>query len=63
MMYMNNSQNDGINPMLNSKLLELLGTIDKSKIEQMSKMVQNMSKDDLNNLIAMLNKSNMNNKK
>lgn len=63
MMYMNNSQNDGINPMLNSKLLELLGTIDKSKIEQVSKMVQNMSKDDLNNLIAMLNKSNMNNKK
>ena len=49
--------------MLNSKLLELLGTIDKSKIEQVSKMVQNMSKDDLNNLMGMLNKSNMNNKK
>ena len=63
MMYMNNNQNDGINPMLNSKLLELLGTIDKSKIEQVSKMVQNMSKDDLNNLMGMLNKSNMNNKK
>lgn len=60
---MNNNQNDGINPMLNSKLLELLGTIDKSKIEQVSKMVQNMSKDDLNNLMGMLNKSNMNNKK
>lgn len=62
MMYMNNNQNNGINPMLNSKLLELLGTIDKSKIEQVSKMVQNMSKEDLNNLMTMLNKSNNNNK-
>ncbi len=53
---MNNS-NDGMNMMLNSKLLEMLGTIDKSKIEQVSKLVQNMSKDDLNNLISMLNKS------
>lgn len=56
MMYMNNS-NDGMNMMLNSKLLEMLGTIDKSKIEQVSKLVQNMSKDDLNNLVSMLNKS------
>lgn len=53
---MNNS-NDGMNMMLNSKLLEMLSTIDKSKIEQVSKLVQNMSKDDLNNLISMLNKS------
>lgn len=53
---MNNS-NDGMNMMLNSKLLEMLGTIDKSKIEQVSKLVQNMSKDDLNNLVSMLNKS------
>ena len=54
---MSNNQNEGMNMMLNSKLLELLGTIDKSKVEQVSKMVQNMSKDDLNNLVSMLNKS------
>ncbi len=56
---MNNTQNNNdVNPMLNSKLMELLGTIDKSKIEQVSKMVQNMSKEDLNNLMNMLNKKN-----
>ena len=44
------NQND-----VNSKLIELLSTIDKSKIEQVSKMVQNMSSDDLNNLVGMLN--------
>jgi len=53
---MNNTSNDKVNPMLNSKLMELLGTIDKNKIEQVSKMVQNMSKEDLNNLMNMLNK-------
>ena len=31
------------------------------KLEQVSKMVQNMSKDDLNNLVSMLNKNNKNN--
>ena len=61
MMYMNNNQNEGMNNMLNSKLLELLGTIDKNKLEQVSKMVQNMSRDDLNNLVSMLNKNNKNN--
>lgn len=56
---MNNTPNNNdVNPMLNSKLMELLGTIDKSKIEQVSKMVQNMSKEDLNNLMNMLNKKN-----
>lgn len=53
---MNNNQNDG-NNLLNTKLLELLSSIDKSKIEQVSKMVQNMSSDDLSNLVGMLNKN------
>ena len=45
------------NNLLNTKLLELLSSIDKSKIEQVSKMVQNMSSDDLSNLVGMLNKN------
>jgi len=53
---MNNNQNEG-NNLLNSKLLELLSSIDKSKIEQVSRMVQNMSSDDLSNLVGMLNKN------
>lgn len=43
--------------MLNSKLMELLSTIDKNKIEQVSRMVQNMSSQDLSNLVGMLNKT------
>lgn len=57
---MNNNSNE-MNNMLNSKLMELLSTIDKSKIEQVTRMVQNMSSEDLNNLIGMLGK-NSNNK-
>ncbi|MCX8075148.1 MAG: hypothetical protein N2749_06140 [Clostridia bacterium] len=38
----------------NSKLMELLSGVDKSKIEQVSKMVNNMSKEDLNNLMGLL---------
>lgn len=53
---MNNNQNEG-NNLLNSKLLELLANIDKTKIEQVSRMVQNMSSDDLSNLVGMLNKN------
>lgn len=49
-----------MNNMLNSKLLELLSGVDRSKIEQVGKMVSSMSKEDLNNLVGMLNK-NMNN--
>ena len=41
----------GMNNMLNSKLLELLSGVDKSKLEQVSNMVRNMSPEDLNNLI------------
>ncbi len=59
---MNNNQND-MNSMLNSKLLELLSTIDKSKIEQVSRMVQNMSSEDLANLVGMLSKNQNNTQK
>ena len=54
--FMNNNQNEG-NNLLNGKLLELLSNIDKTKIEQVSRMVQNMSSDDLSNLVGMLNKN------
>jgi len=56
---MNNDSKE-MNSMLNSKLLELLSTIDKSKIEQVTKMVQNMSSEDLNNLVKMLGKNSSN---
>lgn len=49
--------NSNLNQMLNSKLMDLLSTIDKSKIEQVSRMVENMSSDDLSNLVGMLSKS------
>ncbi len=54
---MNNDNQNGMNSTLNSKLTELLSTIDQSKIEQVSRMVQNMSGDDLNNLVGMLSKN------
>ena len=38
---------------LNKKLMGVLGSLDKEKIEQVTKMVQNMSSDDLNNLAKM----------
>lgn len=59
---MNNDQNQ-MNNMLNSKLMELLSTIDKSKIDQVTRMVQNMSGDDLNNLVGMLSKNQNSDKK
>lgn len=58
---MNKNPNE-MNNMLNSKLVDLLSNIDKTKIEQVSKMVQNMSSDDLNNLVGMLSNKNSNNK-
>ena len=59
---MNNEYNQNqMNSMLNSKLMELLSNIDKTKIEQVSRMVQNMSSEDLSNLVGMLN-NNKNNK-
>ncbi len=48
-----NSNNSNIN----SKLVELLSTIDKSKLEQASRMLENMSSDDLSNLVGMLSKN------
>lgn len=39
---------------LNPKLMELLGGVDKTKLEQVGKMVNSMSPQDLNNLIGML---------
>ncbi len=58
---MNKNPNE-MNNMLNSKLVDLLSNIDKTKIEQVSRMVQNMSSDDLNNLVGMLSNKNSNNK-
>ena len=50
-----------MNNMLNSNLLNLLAGVDKEKLEQVSNMVRNMSKDDLNNLVGMLGMNNTNN--
>ena len=54
-----------MNNVFNSKLITLLAGMDRSKIEEASKMIGNMSKDDLNNLVSMLgnsiNNSNNNN--
>ena len=47
--------------MLNSNLLNMLAGVDKQKLEQVSNMVRNMSKDDLNNLINMLGVGGMQN--
>lgn len=47
--------------MLNANLLNLLSGIDKEKLEQVSNMVRNMSKEDLNNLVGMLGMNNSNN--
>lgn len=49
-----------VNNMLNSKLLELLAGVDRSKLEQVSNMVKNMSPEDLNNLTNMLGINNNN---
>ena len=49
-----------MNNMLNSNLLNLLAGVDKNKLEQVSQMVRNMSKDDLNNLVSMLGGNNTN---
>ena len=52
-----------MNNMLNSKLLELLSGVDKTRLEQVSNMVKNMSQEDLNNLVNMLGINNNNNDK
>ena len=58
MISMNENNQNNSNTMINQKLVELLSTIDKSKIEQVSRMVQNMSSEDLTNLVGMLSKNN-----
>lgn len=50
-----------MNNMLNSNLLNLLAGVDKEKLEQVSNMIKNMSKDDLNNLVGMLGMNNTTN--
>lgn len=45
---------------LNQKLMGVLSTLDKDKIDQVTRMVQNMSSDDLNNIAKMFG---INNKK
>lgn len=52
-----------MNNMLNSNLLNLLAGVDKEKLEQVSNMVRNMSKEDLNNLVGMLGMNNNGNNK
>ncbi|MEG1705431.1 MAG: hypothetical protein RR290_02520 [Clostridia bacterium] len=52
---------NNMNNMLNSKLLELLSGVDRSKIEQVGKMVSGMSKEDLNSLAKMLGQNISNN--
>ena len=47
---MNNNQSNS----LNQTLANLLANIDKSKLEKVTNMIQNMSSDDLNNLLRML---------
>ena len=52
-----------MNNMLNSNLLNLLAGVDKEKLEQVSNMVKNMSKDDLNNLVRMIGMNTNNDQK
>lgn len=49
-----------MNNMLNGKLLQLLSGIDRNKLEEASRMIGNMSKDDLNNLVNLIG-NNVNN--
>ncbi|MBO5477895.1 MAG: hypothetical protein J6A15_09110 [Clostridia bacterium] len=39
---------------LNKKLMGILGSLDKEKLEQVTRVVQNMSSDDLNNIAKLL---------
>ena len=45
---------------INKKLMDVLGSLDKDNIEQVTKMVQNMSSEDLNNIAKMLGVNNKN---
>lgn len=43
-----------MNEMLNSKLLGMLANVDKEKLDQVSNMIKNMPRQDLENIINML---------
>ena len=60
---MNDDNKDALNNLnnnINKKLMDVLGSLDKAKIEQVTKMVQNMSSEDLNNIAKMLGVNNKN---
>lgn len=44
----------------NNPLFQMLGSLDKEKIDEITKMVKNMSSEDLKNLARMLNINNNN---
>ena len=48
------------NNIMGSKLLELLAGIDKNKLEEASRMLNSMSKDDLNSIVSMIKNSSNN---
>lgn len=43
---------------MNKKLMGILGSLDKEKLEQVTKLVKNMSANDMNNLAKMLGLNN-----
>lgn len=49
-----------MNDMLNSKLMGLLASVDKEKLDQVSNMIRNMPKQDIENIINMLGITNQN---
>ena len=46
---------------INTKLLEILAGIDKNKLEEASKILSSMSKDDLNSIVSMIKNGSTNN--
>lgn len=46
-----------MNNMINSKLLEMLSNIDKNKLAQLNSVLNNISKDDLNTIVSLLEKN------
>ncbi|MEG0073057.1 MAG: hypothetical protein RR922_00185 [Clostridia bacterium] len=49
-----------MNNLLNSKLVDMLSGIDKNKLNQLNRILTNLSKDDLNNIVQLLEKSSSN---
>ncbi len=56
------NMNSNNNKEQNNNIMKILGSLDKNKIEQVTKMVQNMSSEDLNNLAKMFGVNKNNNK-